>query len=79
MKNVSIGEFEYVLIELITENFPDTVVRILHGGDYVKDFVCELSKDGKRLEFSPYELYIKSKDYEETIESFLAEWEEVLR
>ena len=79
MKNVSIHEFEHVLIELITERFTDTVVRILHGGDYVKDFVFELSKDGKRLEFSPYELYIKSKDYEETIESFLAEWEEVLR
>lgn len=79
MKNISIGEFEYVLIELITERFPDTVVRILHGGDYVKDFVCELSKDGKRLEFSPYELFIKSKDYEDTIENFLAEWEEMLR
>ena len=79
MKNVSVNQFERVLLEFIEERFPDTIVRILHGGDYAKDFVFELSKDGKRLEFSPYELYIKSKDYEETIESFLEEWEEVLR
>lgn len=76
---INVHEFEHVLYEFIEERFPDTIVRILHGGDYVEDFILELRQDEKKLVFSPYQLFIKSKNYEDTIENFLAEWEEMLK
>ena len=36
---ISVNEFEHVLYEFIEERFPDTIVRILHGGDYVEDLL----------------------------------------
>ena len=59
---ISVNEFEHVLYEFIEERFPDTIVLILHGGDYAEDFILELRQDEKKLVFSPYQLFIKSKN-----------------
>ncbi len=74
-----VHDFHSVLISMIDERFPNTEKYIIHGGDYYKDLVCELRENGKALRYSPYELYGKSKNYEETIDEFIKQWETVLQ
>ena len=67
-----------------TQNFPEqkTMTKddyVIICGDYYKDLVCELRENGKALRYSPYELYGKSKNYEETIDEFIKQWETVLQ
>ena len=51
---------------------------IVNGGDYIKDVIIELSEDDKKLRYSPYELFAKSEDYEDSIEKLVEQWEAML-
>ncbi len=75
---LNIHEFNGYLNNMIDERFPGTERYIVNGGDYVKDFIIELRKDGKTLRYSPSELYEKSQDDEDIIEGFLEQWQTVL-
>ena len=46
---INIHEFNGYLNNMIDERFPGTERYIVNGGDYVKDFIVELRKDGKTL------------------------------
>lgn len=50
----------------------------INGGDFIKDVVLELREDDKKLRYSPYELFYKSEDYEDTIEKLVEQWEAIL-
>lgn len=73
-----IHDFIKVLNELVDEQFPNTTRYIISGGDFISDFVLELREQDKKLRYSPYELFNKSNDYEDTIEEFIRQWEEIL-
>ena len=76
---IDVHEFNAVLNDMIDENFPNTVRYIVSGGDYIKDVLLELREDDKLLRYSPYELYMKSNDYEETIDEFIERWKVILQ
>ncbi len=71
----TIHDFIQVMNDLIREMFPNTEIVAVRGGDYIKDFILELREDKKRLRYSPYAMFTKSENYEETIEDFLTQWE----
>lgn len=73
-----IHDFIKVLNELVDEQFPNTTRYIISGGDFISDFVLELREQDKKLRYSPYELFIKSSDYEDTIEEFIRQWKAIL-
>jgi hypothetical protein len=67
------------LNDVIDEHFPNTTRYIRYGGDYIKDVVMELKEENKKFSYSPYELFNKSNNYEETIEQLVKQWEGILR
>lgn len=74
----NIHEFINVLHTVIDERFPNTNRYIVDGGDFIKDVVMELREEDKKLRYSPYELFSKSEDYEDTIEKLVEQWETML-
>lgn len=74
----NIHEFINVLHSIIDERFPNTNRYIVDGGDFIKDVVMELREEDKKLRYSPYELFSKSEDYEDTIEKLVEQWETML-
>ncbi len=74
----NIQEFIEVLNDIIDNYFPNTKRYIIHGGDSIKNFVLELREGNKKLRYSPYELFNKSDNYEETIEQFIEQWKNIL-
>ena len=73
----TVHDFIKALHNLIEAHFPDTERYIVSGGDYIKDTVMELREGNKRLRYSPYELFSKSENYEDTIEEFIKKWRDV--
>lgn len=73
-----IHDFINVLNTVIDERFPNTDKYIVEGGDFIKDVVLELREADKKLRYSPYELFNKSKKYEDTIEKLVERWENML-
>lgn len=71
-------DFTAVLCDIIDSRFPNTERYIAIGGDFVWDWIFELRENDKKYRFSPYELYSKSSNYEETIEEFVETWERML-
>lgn len=71
----NIHDFIQCLNDLVDERFPHTTRWIVHGGDFIKDVVVELREENKKLRYSPYDLFNKSYNYEETIEQLLTQWE----
>lgn len=67
-------EFNSVLNNIIDERFPNTERYVVSGGDYYKDWIIELRESDKVLRYSPYELFKKSQDYEDTLEEFVEQW-----
>lgn len=74
----SVHDFINILNAVIDERFPSTSRYIVNGGDFIKDVVLELREDDKKLRYSPYELFHKSEDYEDTIEKLVEQWEAIL-
>ena len=77
--NTDMHDFNFFLNDMIDEIFPNTERYQILGGDYFKDVVLDLREDNKSLRYSPYELYMKSFNYEETIEDFIRQWELILQ
>ena len=63
---------------MVHEQFPDTQIRIVRGGDCWKDHVMVLMERGKELFYHPNELYGRSEAYEETIEELILAWKNKL-
>ena len=79
MKEISFHEFHHVFVEMIKENFPNTELFIIHGGDYVQDTIMEFREDEKRLSFKPYELYqeaCSNQNFEAVIDCFIKKMRE---
>ncbi len=74
----NIHDFINVLNRVMDERFPNTNRYIVNGGDFIKDVVVELREEDKKLRYSPYELFGKSEDYEDTIEKLVEQWETML-
>ncbi len=74
----NVHEFINVLNTVIDDRFPNTNRYIVCGGDFIKDFIMELREEDKILRYSPYELFHRSEDYEDTIERFAEQWEAIL-
>ena len=72
-------DFNSVLNNIIDERFPNTERYIVSGGDYFKDVIIELRESSKELRYSPYELFEKSQNYEDTIEEFIVHWQTMLQ
>lgn len=72
---LNIHDFISVLNAVIDERFPNTNIYIVRGGDFIKDIVLELREEDKKLRYSPYELFCKSEDYEDTIEKLAEQWQ----
>ena len=64
--------------KIIDERFPDTNRYIVKGGDLIETVVIELRQGEKKLRYSPYKMYTKSKAYEDTIEELVKRWEYML-
>ena len=73
-----IHDFIKALNDIVDESFPNTRRYIISGGDFIKDVVIELREENKKLRYSPYELFNKSKNYEDTIEQLVTQWEATL-
>ena len=73
-----IHDFIKVLNDIVDERFPNTGRYIIYGGDFTKDAVIELREDDKAFRYSPYELFHKSKNWENTIEQVVTHWEKTL-
>lgn len=74
----NIHNFINALNEIIDERFPNTNRYIVCSSDFIKDAVMELREEDKKLRYSPYELFSKSEDYEDTIEKFVEQWKSIL-
>ena len=70
----NVHDFRHVLQEIIEEKFPNTTAYIVNG----VDLIIELRQEDKKIRYSPYELFIKSEYYEDTIEEFLEQWKTML-
>ena len=73
-----IHNFIDTLNEIIDERFPDTNRYIVKGGDFIETVIMELRQGNIKLTYSPYEMFTKSKAYEDTIEEFIKQWEYIL-
>lgn len=71
---ISSNDFIEVLASVIDEKFPNTQQYIVKAGDDVKDLVMELREKDAKFRYSPYDLFISSDSYEDTIERFLEQW-----
>ena len=74
-----IHNFIDTLNEIIDERFPDTNRYIVKVGDFIETVIMELRQGNKKLTYSPYEMFTKSKAYEDTIEKFVKIWEGILK
>jgi len=74
----NIHDFINVLNAVIDESFPNTNRYIVSGGDFVKNIVIELREEDKKLRYSPYELFSKSENYEDTIGKLVEQWKAIL-
>lgn len=74
----NIHDFIKCLNDMVDENFPNTTRYIIYGGDFIKDVVMELREENKKLRYSPYELFNKSSNYEDTIEQLVKQWKAIL-
>ena len=74
-----IHNFIDTLNEIIDERFPDTNRYIVKGGDFIETVIMELRQGNKKLTYSPYEMFTKSKAYADTIEDFVKIWEGMLK
>ena len=70
--------FIKVLNDIMDERFPDTTRYIIYAGDSIKDVIMELREENIKLRYSPYELFNKSVNYEDTIEQLVKKWESML-
>ncbi len=75
----TVHDFDSVLNSIIDERFPNTERHIVSGGDSFKDMVIGLKESGKELRYSPYKLFEKSRNYEDTIEELIAHWQTMLQ
>ena len=57
---------------------PRALCIVIKGGDYVKDFIIELRENDRKYQYSPYDLYHQSENYEDTIEDLLDVWKSIL-
>ena len=76
--STSIHDFIALLNEALDSNFPSTERIVIKGGDYVKDFIIELRENDRKYQYSPYDLYHQSENYEDTIENLLSAWKRIL-
>ena len=76
--STSIHDFIALLNEALDSNFPSTERIVIKGGDYVKDFIIELRENDYKYQYSPYDLYHQSENYEDTIEDLLTVWKRIL-
>ncbi len=74
----NIHNFIKLIDAFVDEAFPNTERIAVVGGEFIKDWIMELKEGDKRLWYSPYELFHKAEDYEETIGGLIAQWESVL-
>lgn len=75
---IDIHDFIKCLDDTIEEHFPNTERYIIYGGDFIKDVVIELREENKKYRYSPYELFNKSNNYEDTIEQLVKQWDTML-
>ena len=75
--STSIHDFIALLNEALDATFPDTERVIIKGGDYVKDIIIELRVNDCKYQYSPYDLYHQSENYEDTIEDLLSVWKRI--
>ena len=75
---IDIHDFIKFLNDTVDELFPNTTRYITYGGDFIKDVVMELREGNKEFRYSPYELFNKSNNYEDTIEQLVKQWEAML-
>lgn len=73
-----IHDFIKCLNDIVDERFPYTTRYIIYGGDFIKDVVVELREENKKFRYSPYELFNKSNNYEDTIEQLVKQWGSML-
>lgn len=74
LSNISFWEFYNFLLEVIKEEFPETELFIIKGGDYVQDVVMEFRQNDHRVRYTPYELYQEGylhNNFEEIVEHFI--------
>ena len=76
--STSIHDFIALLNEDLDSTFPSTERVVIKGGDYVKDFIIELRENDRKYQYSPYDLYHQSENYEDTIEDLLTVWKRIL-
>ena len=75
---IDIHDFIECLNDIVDERFPNTTRYIIRGGDFIEDVVMELREENRRFRYSPYELFNKSNNYEDTIEQLVGQWETML-
>ena len=75
----NIHDFCNILDQIVDEHFPRTEKYVIKSGDIAKDLVLELRESGKALRYSPYRLFKKSSDYEDTIDLFIKQWAAILQ
>lgn len=75
---IDIHDFIKCLNDIVDDRFPHTTRYIIYGGDLIKDVVVELREENKKFRYSPYELFNKSNNYEDTIEQLVRQWESML-
>lgn len=76
--SAAVYEFNKKLTEAVKEKYPNTTASVVLNGDFIQDIVIELKENGITMRYSPYELYVCSEDYEQTINDFIGKWTKIL-
>ena len=79
MKEIKFNEFNNILLEEISNTFPNTMIIQTKGGDYLQDVEMKLIQGNIEFTYSPYKIYQQAKEnnnYEEVIEGFLSNWKD---
>ena len=78
MKEIKFNEFNNILLEEISNTFPNTMIIQTKGGDYLQDVEMKLIQGNIEFTYSPYKIYKQAKEnnnYEEVIEGFINNWD----
>lgn len=75
----SVHDFINMQNSMMDSLFPNTIRHIVAGGDDISELIIELREGNKTLRYSPYQLFMQSEEYEETIQGFIEQWREELR
>lgn len=75
----SVHDFINMQNSMMDSLFPNTIRRIVAGGDDISELIIELKEGNKTLRYNPYLLFMQSEEYEETIQGFIEQWREELR